>query len=141
MTDIDQAFWSNLEQDLACLTPLVEKVLHRAQWTAADLSTSSDGLPLVKATSTAFADPGRPTQTGPPLATAGPSPGAVDEDEALAIIAVALADLIEARTLVEIGEHHNDADVVALEHELASTAEALRQLRGNVHDRGRALHG
>lgn len=161
MDTLDRRFWVTFQQDLDSLTPLVEKILERADWAAEDLYTSADGIALVRATWTLFGLRDRlvkATQVTPedkaalrdflagrPEWVAHPA-GALDEarsrtavgetysdeNEVREKLADSIANLIEVRSRIEAGTFRSPSELANLDHELASATELLRLIARDV---------
>lgn len=135
MIPLDRTFWTDLDNDLASLTPLVEKIIARGDWTASDLYTSPDGLALIEATAVIFANHDQPSQDRslPPSVSESlpPSdsesqPAPAEPPEVLGGLADALTALITIRSRIATGHPRTGSEAAALQHELASATEVLR---------------
>lgn len=161
MDTLDRTFWVTFQKDLASLTPLVDGLLQRGDWTAKDLYSSVDGVELVKATWTLFGLRDRlatATQVSPkdraalrdfllgrpewtpgiePAPTAAVSPPEAnepftDENEVREKLADSIANLIEVRSRIEAGTFRSSSELACLDNELAAAIELLRLITRDV---------
>jgi len=152
MDTLNRSFWAAFEHNLASLRPLVQKLIHRRDWTVDNPpSTSDGGAPsapddaseardqLARATQATAEDC---TTLGTYLASRsaavpvtpdpGPDQGRQDSP-AQDRLADTVDNLIEVRSDIEGTPPRSRGESAALEHAVGSASEVLRLIRRDLH--------
>ena len=152
MNTLNRSFWATFEHNLASLRPLVERLIHRRDWTVDNPSSVSHGgarsAPddaseardqLAQATQATAEDC---TTLGAYLAsrsaevpvTPDPSPDQGRQDSrAQDRLADTVDNLIEVRSDIEGAQPRSRGESAALEHAVGSASEVLRLIRRDLH--------
>ena len=152
MNTLNRSFWATFEHNLASLKPLVERLIHRRDWTVDNPPSVSHGgarsAPddaseardqLAQATQATAEDC---TTLGAYLAsrsaevpvTPDPSPDQGRQDSrAQDRLADTVDNLIEVRSDIEGTPPRSRGESAALEHAVGSASEVLRLIRRDLH--------
>ncbi len=148
---LNRSFWAAFEHNLASLKPLVDRLIHRRDWTVDNpSSTSQEGAPSALDASEARDQLARATQaTAEDCTTLGaylasrsadvpvtPDPGpnqGRQDSRAQDRLADTVDNLIEVRSDIEGTPPQSSGESAALEHAVGSASEVLRLIRRDLH--------
>ena len=150
MNTLNRSFWAAFEHNLASLKPLVDRLIHRRDWTVdSPSSTSQEGAPSALDASEARDQLARATQaTAEDCTTLGaylasrsadvpvtPEPGpnqGRQNSRAQDRLADTVDNLIEVRSDIEGTPPQSSGESAAIEHAVGSASEVLRLIRRDL---------